>query len=420
MSRHIVVIGAGAIGVMSAIACLREGFAVTVVEPGEPGGDQAASFGNGAWLSSHSVIPPSEPGLWKKVPHYLLDPTGPLALRPSYLPRATPWLLRYLLSGWTAGRVERTARALRPLLVGAPGLHAEIAAEAGARELIEDRSGLMHVYPSRAAFGTGGIAWEIRRKVGIAWTELEGEALREAQPDLSPRYGFALMIGEAGYCRDPGAYVARLAAHARARGANFVKADAKGFRVEDGRLKAVIVDGGEVACDGAVIAAGVWSKPLARAAGDTVPLDTERGYHVEIPGVSIGPRASLMVSDLKMVVTLGDRGLRGAGQVEIAGLKAAPNWKRAEILKDHLLGLFPALPRDLPPEAVRFWMGHRPSMPDGKPCLGTASRCRDIVHAFGHGHVGLVSSARTGRVVAELLAGREPEIPIAPFDPRRF
>jgi D-amino-acid dehydrogenase len=128
----------------------------------------------------------------------------------------------------------------------------------------------------------------------------------------------------------------------------------------------------------------------------------------------------MMPYDGKMAITPTERGLRVAGQVEIAGLAAAPNWRRAEILRDHLLRSFPGLPRDLPAERVRFWMGHRPSMPDGLPCLGPSSATRDVVHAFGHGHVGLVAGARTGRIVAALLGGREPEIPIGAFDPRRF
>jgi D-amino-acid dehydrogenase len=127
-----------------------------------------------------------------------------------------------------------------------------------------------------------------------------------------------------------------------------------------------------------------------------------------------------MVSDTKIVATMMEGGLRVAGQVEIASFDAAPNWRRAEILREHALRLFPALPRDLSGDRFHYWLGRRPSTPDGLPCIGPASGSRDIVHAFGHGHVGLVSSARTGRVVAQLLAGRAPEIPLQPFDPGRF
>ena len=102
--RHVIVIGAGAIGVISAIELLRDGHRVTLVEPATPGGEQAASYGNAGWLSTHSVIPPAEPGVWKKIPKFLMNPLGPLAIRWSYLPRALPWPVKYMLSGWTRER----------------------------------------------------------------------------------------------------------------------------------------------------------------------------------------------------------------------------------------------------------------------------------------------------------------------------
>jgi D-amino-acid dehydrogenase len=169
-----------------------------------------------------------------------------------------------------------------------------------------------------------------------------------------------------------------------------------------------------------VVAAGAHSKRLTASVGDSLPLETERGYHVMIENPESGPRSSMMASDAKMVVNWTDRGLRAAGTVEIAGLEAEPNWKRAEILRNHLLSMFPKLPKDIPASRIKTWFGHRPSMPDGRPCIGHARASRDIVYAFGHGHIGLVSSARTGRLVAQLLSGKQPEIPLAPFAPTRF
>jgi D-amino-acid dehydrogenase len=417
--RHVAIIGAGAIGVISAIEALRDGHRVTIIEPATPGGEQAASYGNAGWLSTHSVIPPAEPGTWKKVPKFLKDPLGPLAIRWSYLPKALPWLVQYLLSGWTEARVETTARALRTLLVDAPALHKKLADEAGVGPLIE-RRGVMHIYPSRAVFDADKLGWSIRKRVGVTWMELSADEMRQREPDLHPRYQFGVLVEEAGRCRDPGSYVAALAAHARALGAEFVAAKAKGLRLASGKLVSVTTDKGEIACDAAVVAAGAHSKPLAASIGDRLPLETERGYHVMIENSESGPRTSFMASDAKMVVNWTDKGLRGAGQVEIAGLDAGPNWKRAEILRDHLIGMFPKLPKDLPAARIRTWFGHRPSMPDGRPCIGYSRASRDVVYAFGHGHVGLVGSARTGRVVAQLIGGREPEIQVAPFDPKRF
>lgn len=419
MTRHVAIIGAGIVGACSAVEALRHGFRVTIIDPAEPGGEQSASYGNGCWLSPMSVIPPAVPGLWKKVPKFLADPLGPLAIRWSYFPRVAPWLVRYLRAGWTWDSVEDAARALRPLVVDAPALHQRLAEEAGVGHLIE-RRGLIYVYPSRADFDAEAMAWEIRHRVGVRWLELDADELRQREPDLDRRYTFGVMVEEGGHCTDPGAYTAALVAHAVGQGAEHRRAAATGFAIEGGRLRAVRTDQGEVAADAAVIAAGAHARPLAAAAGDTVPLETERGYHAELAEPEVSPRHGLMPSDGKMSVMRTRNGLRCAGQVEIAGLDAAPNWKRAEILRDHLLRCFPGLPRDLPAERVKVWMGHRPSMPDGKPCLGYARSSPDIVHAFGHGHTGLVAAARTGRVVTDLLAGQVPEIPIAPFDPRRF
>lgn len=420
MKLHVAILGGGIVGIACAIEALRDGHEVTVIEPGEPGGEQAASYGNAGWLSSHSVIPPAEPGIWRKLPRYLLDPLGPLAIRWRYLPRAAPWLLRYLWSGWTAPRVERIARALRPLLVDAPRLHRKLAEEAGVGHLIE-QNGVLHIFPGREDYEAARLGWDIRRKVGIEWLELSGDELRQREPELDRRYRFGLLVEEAGRCRDPGAYTAALADHAKAMGATFLRDRALGLKIQGGELVSVMTaENGEFACDRAVISAGARSKALAAAAGDVVPLETERGYHVSITDPPVAPRMTVMASDTKLVVNPMASGLRAAGQVEIAGLEAAPNWRRAEILRDAMIGMFPGLPRDFPTDRIKVWFGHRPSTPDGMPVIGRAAASPDIVYAFGHGHIGLVSSARTGRAVAQLLAGREPEIPLAPFSASRF
>lgn len=417
--RHAVVIGAGAVGSATAIEALRAGLRVTVVEPGEPGGPQATSYGNAGWLSSHSVAPPALPGAWRKVPGWLADPLGPLALRWRYLPRAAPWLLRYLASGWTEARVQRTADALRTLLAEAPALHARLAAEAGVPQLIE-RRGLLHAYRSREEFEGDALGWRVRGRTGIRWEEWPADELRRREPDLDARYTLGIFVPEAGHCRNPGAYVAALAQHALGAGAQRVAARATGFRIEGGRLRAVCTEAGDIACDAAAICAGARSAPLAAAAGSPVPLESERGYHVVVEGATVGPRTPVMVADGKLIAHWMDGGLRAAGQVEIAGLEAVPDWRRAEILHKHLQSMFPALAKAQGSPSVKHWLGHRPSLPDGLPCIGPARASADVVLAFGHGHVGLCGSARTGRLAAQLLGGATADIPLAPFDPQRF
>lgn len=417
--RHVAVIGAGIVGAACALELIRDGHRVTLIEPGDPGGEQAASYGNGAWLSPSSVVPPSMPGLWRKAPGFLADPLGPLAIRWRYLPRLAPWLMRFVRAGSTVARVEATARALRPLVADAPERHRRLAEEAGVPEMIE-RRGLLYIFPSRADFEREALAWRLRRDNGVEWLELDADELRQQEPELDRRYTFGILVQAGGNCTDPGGYVAALVQHAQGQGAVLVRAGATGLRIRAKALQAVLTTTGEVACNAVVLCAGARSRTLARTAGDWVPLESERGYHAVISQPGTGPRHPVMPSDGKMCATPTQGGLRIAGQVELASLDAAPDWRRAEILRDYALRAFPNLPQDLPPDRVTFWMGHRPSMPDGLPVIGPASGCPDVLHAFGHGHVGLASGPVTGRLVADLLAGRPPIIDPAPYSARRF
>ena len=419
MSHNVVIIGAGIVGAASAIELIRDGHQVTVVEPGEPGGEQAASYGNGTLLNPSSVIPMSAPGIWKKVPGYLADPLGPLAIRWRYLPRLWPWLWRFVRAGATETRLSATARALAPLLADAPERHRRLAEEAGVGSLIM-RQGVLFVFPDRAAFEAESLSWRLRGENGTRWLELDENELRQREPNLDRRYKFALLVEENGQCRDPGAYVAALVRHAVGLGATLRRTRATGLRIENGRLKAVATDDGELTCDKAVLAAGARSRSLALAAGDKVPLETERGYHAVIRDPGLELRYPMMPSDGKMAFAMTPDGLRIGGQVELAGLEAAPNWRRAEILLAFARTVYPGLPGSTSADQVKIWMGHRPSTPDGLPCIGPASGCPDVVHAFGHGHVGLTAGAMTGRLVADVISARPPSVELAPYAAARF
>ncbi|ACL58560.1 NAD(P)/FAD-dependent oxidoreductase [Methylobacterium nodulans] len=420
MTLHVAVIGSGIVGAATALTLVRDGCRVTLIEPGEPGGPQAASYGNGGWISPASIVPMSMPGLWRKVPGYLLDPGGPLTIRWSHLPRLAPWLLRFLRAGSSVAKVERTARALRSLLVDAPARHAALAAEIGRPELIR-RQGLLYPYADRAAFAADALAWRLRWDNGVRWLELGPDELAQLEPALARHYTFGALVQEGAHCVDPGGYVAAIAATALAQGAERLHAAATGFAIEGGRLRAVQTNEGPVACDRAVVAAGIRAKDLARQAGDRIPLESERGYHVMLSPPDPAPRTPIMPGDTKMANTVMAQGLRAAGQVELASLDAPPNWRRAEILLGHIVSAYPGLAaQGRPPEEPQRWMGNRPSTPDGLPVIGTASGCADIVYAFGHGHVGLACGPVTARAASDLVQGLAPPVPLSPFSPKRF
>ena len=336
---HVVVIGAGIVGVASALELQRDGHRVTLLEPASPGGNQAASHGNGAWINPASIIPMSMPGLWRKIPGFLLDPKGPLTLRWRSLAALLPWLIRFLLAGSTVERVQRTAAVLGTLLADAPERHAELAREAGVSALIV-QLGLLYVYSDRAAFEAEALAWRLRRENGIAWTELGAEALRQQEPSLSQDYVFGILVGVGAHCLDPGSYVSALARHFTRQGGIVKAAKANGFVIVEGRLRAVNSTAGPIACDRAVIAAGIHSQALTKLAGDAVSLASERGYHISLSQPEAQPRLSVMPSDGKMALTLTDAGLRAAGQVELARVDAPPRLAAGRhIARSHAAGL---------------------------------------------------------------------------------
>jgi D-amino-acid dehydrogenase len=414
--KRVAVIGAGMVGVCAAGYLLRDGHSVVLIEAGEPG--HGASFGNAGCFNGSSVTPVAMPGVLTNVPRWLFDPLGPLSLRWRYLPTIAPWLVRFVRSA-TPEQVHRTARALRPLV--GPSLSAlePLVAAAGAADLVR-RFGHLYVYRSTESLEKDRFAWELRRENGVEIDEFDADGLRQLEPALSRDYVRGVLVRENGHTTNPLLLVERLLQYVLSSGGELIRARASGFRLAGGRLAAVRTDHGEIAADAAIVCAGAWSKPLAAALGDRVPLETERGYHLMIRDPEAMPRIPIADADGKFVATPMATGLRFAGTVELAGLRAPPDWRRAHILLQQGRRMLPGLAARYPQERISVWMGHRPSLPDSLPVIGPARACADVFYAFGHGHVGMTAAPMTGRIVADLVAGRTPPIDLAPFSAGRF
>jgi D-amino-acid dehydrogenase len=416
VGRRVGVIGAGMVGVCAASWLQRDGHSVFLVETGEPG--RGASFGNAGCFNGSSVTPMAMPGVLGNVPRWLFDPVGPLSLRWRYLPAIAPWLVRFVRAG-TPEKTRAAARALRPLV--GPTLEAlqPLISAAGAADLVH-RLGHLYVYRSAEVLAKERLAWDLRRDNGVEIDEFDADELRQLEPALSRDYVRGLLVRENGHTSNPLALVERLLAHFLRSGGELVRAQALGFRLDGSRLAAIGTDQGDLAADAAIVCAGAYSKPLAAALGDKVPLETERGYHLMIADPEVTPRIPTADADGKFVATPMETGLRFAGTVELAGLTAPPDWRRARVLLAQGRKMLPGLAASHPEERISVWMGHRPSLPDSLPVLGPSRTSRDVIYAFGHGHVGMTAAPMTGKVVADLIAGRPPTIDIAPFATGRF
>ena len=414
--KTVAVIGAGMVGVAAARWLQRDGHEVTLIDPQPPG--QGASFGNAGCFNPSSVVPIAMPGTLKKAPGYLMDPLGPLRIRWRYLPSLAPWLIRYIRAG-TPERIEQQAVALKSLLFPCLDTLMDLARDAGAERYIA-RNGILMVYRTEAAWNAEAYAFDIRKRHGIEWHELNADELRQFDPNVSRDYIRARHLFNNGHCLDPGGLVAALAEAVQRDGGKLLRARATGFSLDGGKLRAVATDGGEVRADAAVLATGAHSKRLAATLGNAVPLETERGYHLMLSNPEVMPRVPTSDADAKFVATPMDGGIRFAGTVELAGLDAPPDWRRAERLLQLGRKLYPGLSEAHPQDRIKLWMGHRPGMPDSLPVLGRSRRSPDVFYAFGHGHVGMTGGPYTGKVIADLVAGRPAPIDLTPFRPDRF
>jgi len=413
---RVVVIGAGIVGVTTASFLLRKGHEVVLLDPGQPGG--GTSFGNAGCFNGSSVVPMAMPGTIRHVGKWLADPLGPLSLPLFYLPRVAPWLIRFIRAG-TPTKVAAQAQALRTLLQDGIETLAPLLRDAGASDLVQ-RVGHLFVYRTLAGWQSDQTAWRLRADNGIRWDEFDAGELRQLDPNLSSDYRKGVLVRENGHTVNPHRLVNSLAAAFQRDGGQLMARRVTGFEVVDGRLQAVRCEDACLAAGAAVVAAGIWSKPLAAQLGDRLPLESERGYHIMIRDPEVTPRIPVADADGKFVATPMELGLRLAGTVELAGLAAPPNWQRAHVLLTQARRMYPALAGAYAESRLSTWMGHRPSLPDSLPVIGASRKSRDVVYAFGHGHIGMASAAKTAKTVAEIVSGELPQIDVAAFSPRRF
>jgi D-amino-acid dehydrogenase len=412
VGKTVAVIGAGIVGVSTAIWLQRDGHDVVLIDRAGPG--EGTSHGNGGVLASCSIVPVTVPGLLKKAPRMLFDPNQPLFLKWSYLPKLAPWLLRYLGHA-NADAVKRRAAALYPIIGDSLADHQALSAGTGAEKWLFP-SDYLFLYNDRAHFEGDAFGWSVRKTHRFEWDVLEGKDFTDYDPSYGPALDFAVRLKEHGRIADPGQYVKDLATHAERDGARILIGEVTDFASENGKVIGVRVGGETIACDAAVVATGVWSGPLARKLGLTVPLESERGYHLELWEPNIMPRSPVMVASGKFVATPMDGRLRLAGIVEFGGLEAPPSRAPFGLLKRNIQAAIPGIAWRQTTE----WMGHRPSIADSIPVIGAAPDLKDVFLGFGHDHVGLTGGPKTGRILAQLIGGRTPNIDLAPYAPTRF
>ncbi|MER8710345.1 FAD-binding oxidoreductase [Mesorhizobium sp. M1088] len=405
---HVVIVGTGIVGLSTARALLSEGHSVTLVDR-DPSGDKA-SFGNAGGLGVTEIVPASVPGLVWKVPGWLIDPLGPLSLRPGHFPKLVPWLLRFMKSG-SRQEMLRLTSALAALTSPVYDDYLPMLEELGLSHELH-RVGALWVYETEAGFAADAADRALRRCHGSIFEEMDGDEARRLEPALGKKVVRAVLTPQWSHFSDPKRIVDRLREHVASCNATIVQGEA----VAISGTALTLSSGKNVSFDRLVIAAGAWSARLAATIGDRVLLESERGYNITIPNPGVSLTREVIFAERKFVATPMDMGLRIGGAAEFAGLEALANYARSDALAALAS---PYLP-DLKTEGGTRWMGHRPTTPDSLPVIGASLQRPDVIHAYGHGHCGLTLGPTTGRLVADLIAGRTTPIDLAPFSAGRF
>ena len=411
-TRHVAVIGGGIVGTLSAWSLLRAGLKVTLIERDLFG--RGCSSGNAGSVSAGSVAPLGMPGMWKQVPGWLIDPDGPLHIRSDHAIQVVPWLMRFLAAS-SQERVEAISHGLKALTAPSLDIYREVVEQIDATSLFES-AGQLQVYTSEEACQKDAGGWALRRARGVAVQEVNAAEIHDLEPAIGPQFTYGIYLPNEGMIVNPSRLVRRLAECFVANGGVIRESNVKGFDIRADKSIRILCEDGVVEPDNIVVAAGVWSQTLAAQLGDSLPLESQRGYHVSFPHSGIKIKRTVVASEAKCFATPMEDGLRVAGTVEFASPDAPATRRRVEALLRHSKGLFPFLSTD----QYSDWMGNRPCMPDSLPVLGHATKFPSVVYAFGHGHLGITCAPMTSRVVTDLVMQRHTPIDLKPYSPSRF
>ena len=412
----VLVIGAGVVGLACAFRLTREGYAVQLVDRDQPG--MGASFGNAGHIATEQIMPLASPQTLRNTIRLLLERDGALRIRPRYLWTILPWLARFV---W-ASRPSAFARGVATL----SALQATAARDLAC--LLQDASAsrLLHMSGHLVLIERAASLAAAREEIDnlaahgndldplADW--LTPQQVLAIAPDITAPIQGAYHYRASGHVDDPAAVCSALLAAFIDGGGSVARAAIQHLEHRPAEFVATSDDGRRFAANRVLIAAGAWSAPLAKQMGYDVPLDTERGYHITLPGAK--PRFEIPIASFerKVIMTPMSCGLRTTGTVEFGGLTLPPDASRWALLSKHMNELVAAMDAN----KATTWMGYRPSLPDHLPVIGRAPDGRELYFAFGHQHLGLTLAGVTARLLAQTMRGEPTDVDLGALAVDRF
>ena len=407
---EISVIGAGIVGLSSAINLVKRGSKVTLIEKDLKG--QPASYGNASWLSSPSITPVLMPGMFKKIPKMWLSKDGPLFLRFPGVLKMIPFLIKYL-SYTKKDKVEHISKNLAFLLKDSIGEHRQLVKGSKAERWIED-SPFLFIYKNKTDFENDSYTWSLRKKHGFELVEVQQEELNKIFPGLSQEYTFAIKIENQGYISNSQNYLDDLIDYYKSLGGKIFEDEVLDVN-PSGDNFIIKLKNSDLFTEKVLISSGVYSGDFVKKFNVKVPIESERGYHLELFDTNIRINHPIMNGYLKLAITPRPTGIRFAGLVEFGSLNSKPNPKAFELLMRNAQSMFPGITFKRKME----WSGHRPSTVDSLPVIGASERSNNLFFAYGHHHIGLTAGPKTGKMIAKQILRDNDQFDLEAFNPQR-
>jgi D-amino-acid dehydrogenase len=409
----VIVLGAGIVGVSTALHLQKRGRSVVLVDRRDPG--EETSHGNTGIIQREGVVPYPFPRDLGLLAAYALNLRPEAHLHWRALPSIAPWLYRY----WRASTPEglaQTSRGARPLIERCVIEHEALMADAGILGVLR-RTGYLRVYRTEAARQLA-LAKDAKDRVsyGVNFQAVDADTVAGLEPHLKNGIAGGVLIPDPVSVADPGAVVKAYARLLEERGGRFILGDARSLQKgrEGWEIKTAA---GPVTASAAVIALGPWSDDVFLPLGYRLPLGVKRGYHMHFrPQGNAALSRPVLDAENGFVLTPMTRGIRLTTGAEFAVRDAPPTPVQVEKSEVRARELFPLGERiDAEP-----WLGRRPCLPDMLPIVGRAPNHAGLWFNFGHHHLGFTMGPVTGRLLAELLIGEAPFTDPAPYRAERF
>lgn len=407
----LIVVGAGIVGMSTALWAQKEGLRTLVCDPNPPG--SGTTYGSACTIATYACIPVNHPSIFKSLPNLLTSRESPLSFNMLHGLKNPRWMLSFL-NNCRAARVSHISETLGALLAHTDAGLDPLIMEAGAEDLIVSND-CLYVWSTRGGYDGARDSNAMRAAQGVQFDELSPGEVRELEPNLKQPVHRGLHFKGARHVIDPQELVRRMRVRFEVLGGTYVPHSVNRCMPDDTGVTAHLSDGTHVRGERLALTAGVRSTKVRGAGAEHLPLGTERGYHILYRNHGALVSRPVGWAEAGFYATPMEHGLRIAGTVEINAIDAAFNTGCTDYLQRKSGEMFGDLgtPDDT-------WLGHRPTLPDALPVIGHSKNSDRVIFAFGHQHIGLTLGGITGRIVTDLALGQTPDCNISEFSPQRF